>query len=65
MGKWKYSSINPSTSVLDGSDWSASFPCRFTAGEAAPYPLDRSMGAPQSRPWTLRNKSKLSLCLAN
>jgi hypothetical protein len=38
------------TSVLDGGEWSASRPGRFTLREGAPgYPLDRRLGGPQSR----------------
>jgi hypothetical protein len=33
MGKWRYSFIL--TSVLDGGEWSASHPCRFTLKEIA------------------------------
>jgi hypothetical protein len=38
------------TSTLDGGEWSASRPGRFTPREIAPnYPLDRRPGGPQSR----------------
>jgi hypothetical protein len=38
------------TSALDGGQWSASRPSRFTPREGAPrYPLDRRLGGPQSR----------------
>jgi hypothetical protein len=38
------------TSALDGGNWSASRPGRFTSGEIVPqYPLDERLGGPQSR----------------
>jgi hypothetical protein len=38
------------TSALDGGEWSASRPGRFTARERAPrYSFDRRLGGPQSR----------------
>jgi hypothetical protein len=38
------------TSALDGGEWSASRPGRFTPRERAPwYPLDRRLGGLQSR----------------
>jgi hypothetical protein len=41
------------TSALDGGEWSASWPGRFTQpGETAPrYPLDRRLGGPHRRSW--------------
>jgi hypothetical protein len=37
------------TSALDGIEWSASCPCRFTPQGKSPwYPLDRRLGGPQS-----------------
>jgi hypothetical protein len=37
------------TSALDGSEWPASRPGRFIAGEiSTPYPLDGRLGGPQS-----------------
>jgi hypothetical protein len=36
LGEWRYSSTHSSTSALDGGEWSASRPGRFTAGERAP-----------------------------
>jgi hypothetical protein len=35
IGKWRYSSTH-STSALDGGEWSASRPARFTPSERAP-----------------------------
>jgi hypothetical protein len=38
------------TSALDGGEWSAPRPCRFTPGERVPgFPLDRRLGGPQNR----------------
>jgi hypothetical protein len=37
------------TSVLDGGEWSASRPGRFTKGESPRYSLDRRLGGPQSQ----------------
>jgi hypothetical protein len=49
MEKWRYSSTTV-TSSLDGAEWSASRPCRFTLREKSPqYPLHRRLGGPQSR----------------
>jgi hypothetical protein len=36
-------------SGLDGGEWLASSPGRFTRGKNHRYPLDRRMGGPQSR----------------
>jgi hypothetical protein len=36
LGEWRYSSTNSLTSALDGGEWSASGPCRFTPRERAP-----------------------------
>jgi hypothetical protein len=36
FGEWKYSSTHSLTSALDGSEWSASRPGRFTPRETAP-----------------------------
>jgi hypothetical protein len=48
-GQWRYSSTHSLTSALDGGEWSASHPGRFTPKEAAPdNPLDR-LGGPKSR----------------
>jgi len=45
-----YSSTHSLTSALDGREWSASRPGRFTPREKHPwYPLDRRLGGPQSR----------------
>jgi hypothetical protein len=38
------------TSALDGGEWSASCPGRFTLGKFPRYPLDRRLGGPKSRP---------------
>jgi hypothetical protein len=35
LGEWKYSSTHSLTSALDGSEWSASRPGRFTPRERA------------------------------
>jgi hypothetical protein len=37
------------TSALTGGEWSASLPDRFTPGKSPRYPLDRSLGGPQSQ----------------
>jgi hypothetical protein len=40
------------TSALDGGEWSASRPGRFTRGEkSTPYSLDRRPDGPQSQSW--------------
>jgi hypothetical protein len=36
MGEWRYSSKHSLTSALDGGQWSASRPGRFTPRERAP-----------------------------
>jgi hypothetical protein len=36
LGKWRYSSTHYLTSALDGGEWSASLPGRFTPRERAP-----------------------------
>jgi hypothetical protein len=36
FGEWRYSSTHSSASALDGSEWSASRPGRFTLRERAP-----------------------------
>jgi hypothetical protein len=36
MGEWRYSSTHSLTSALDGGEWSASHPGRFTPRERAP-----------------------------
>jgi hypothetical protein len=36
MGEWRYSSTHSLTSALDGGEWSASRPSRFTPRERAP-----------------------------
>jgi hypothetical protein len=47
LGEWRYRSTHSLTSALDGGEWSASRPGRFTPRERAP--LDRRLGGPQSR----------------
>jgi hypothetical protein len=37
------------SSTLDGREWSASRPDRFTPGESSGYPMDRTLFGPQSR----------------
>jgi hypothetical protein len=37
------------TSVVDGDEWSASFPDRLTPGKSPRYPLYMRLGGPQSR----------------
>jgi hypothetical protein len=50
LGEWRYSSTHSLTSVLDGCEWSASRPGRFTHRKNSPwYPLDRRLGGPQSQ----------------
>jgi hypothetical protein len=36
LGEWRYSSTHSLTSALDGGEWSASCPGRFTPKEIAP-----------------------------
>jgi hypothetical protein len=36
MGEWKYSSMHSLTLALEGGEWSASRPSRFTPRERAP-----------------------------
>jgi hypothetical protein len=49
-GEWRYNSTHSLTSVLDGGEWSASRPGRFTPRGKSPwYPLDRRLGGPQTR----------------
>jgi hypothetical protein len=36
LGEWRYSSTHSLTSALDGSEWSALHPVRFTLKERAP-----------------------------
>jgi hypothetical protein len=36
IGEWRYNSTHSLTSALDGSEWSASHPGRFTPRETAP-----------------------------
>jgi hypothetical protein len=50
LGGWRYTSTHSLTSTLDGGEWSASRPGRFTPKESAPrHPLYRRLGGPQSR----------------
>jgi hypothetical protein len=49
IGEWRYSSTHSLTSARRGGDWSASRPGRFTPRKEPRYPLDRSLGGPQSR----------------
>jgi hypothetical protein len=44
------------TSALDGGEWSASIPCRFTPGERAPYTGQESRWAPEPI-WTLQGEN--------
>jgi hypothetical protein len=37
------------TSALDGGEWPASCPGRFTTGERVPIPIGEEAGGPQSR----------------
>jgi hypothetical protein len=46
-GSGLYSSTHSLISALDGCEWSASRPCRFTP--ISWYALDRKLGGPQSR----------------
>jgi hypothetical protein len=39
MGEWRYSSTHSLTSTLDGGEWSASRPGRFTLRERVPSTL--------------------------
>jgi hypothetical protein len=46
---WRYSSTHSLTSALDGGEWSASRPGRFTPqGKSSWYPLDRKLGGSQT-----------------
>jgi hypothetical protein len=45
------------TLALDGGEWSASCPGRFTLGKESQYPLDRRLDGPQSV-WTLWRREK-------
>jgi hypothetical protein len=47
--EWKYNSTHTFTSALDGYEWSALRPGRFTHRESPWYPLDRTLGGLQSR----------------
>jgi hypothetical protein len=52
MKTWGSGGIAPPffTSVLDGGEWSASQPGRFTPlGKSPRYPMDRGLGGPQRR----------------
>jgi hypothetical protein len=50
IGGVDYSSTHFLPSALDGGEWSASRTGRFTPQGKSPwYPLDRSLGGPQSR----------------
>jgi hypothetical protein len=50
LGEWIYSSTHSLTSALDGGEWSASLPGRFTPqGKSLWYPFDRRLGGPQSQ----------------
>jgi hypothetical protein len=49
LGEWGYSAIHSLTSALDGGEWSASSPSRFTLQGKSPwYPLDKRLGRSQS-----------------
>jgi hypothetical protein len=37
------------TSALDGGEWSASRPCRFSSGKGPRYQLERGLGGAQNR----------------
>jgi hypothetical protein len=39
LGEWRYSSMHTLTSALDGGEWSASRPGRFTPRERAPVKI--------------------------
>jgi hypothetical protein len=48
--EWRYSSTHSLTSALDGGEWSAPRPSRFTSREMNPRcPLDMRLGGPRSR----------------
>jgi hypothetical protein len=44
LGEWRYSSTHSLTSALDGGEWSASRPGRFT-------PRERALGTHWIRGW--------------
>jgi hypothetical protein len=39
LGEWRYNSTHSFTSVLDGGEWSASLPGRFTPREKSLVPI--------------------------
>jgi hypothetical protein len=49
--EWRFSSTHSLTLALDGGEWSASRPGRFTPRERDPgtHLIDRRLGGPQSR----------------
>jgi hypothetical protein len=53
LGEWRYSCTHSSTLALDGCEWSASRPGRFTPppprGKSIWYPLDRRLGGRQNQ----------------
>jgi hypothetical protein len=49
LGEWNFSSTHSLTSALDGGEWSASRPGRFTPRKSPWYPLDRRLDGPQNR----------------
>jgi hypothetical protein len=50
------------TSALDGVEWSASSPCRFTSEERAPrYALDKRLSRPQIRSGFCEEEKNLAL----
>jgi hypothetical protein len=50
------------TSALDGGEWSASRPYRFTPEKEYRYPLNRRLGGPQSRSGRFGEEKK-TICL--
>jgi hypothetical protein len=44
LGKWRYSSTHSLTSALDGGEWSASRPGRFTSRERAHGTIGKEAG---------------------
>jgi hypothetical protein len=60
MGEWRYNSTILIPSALDGGDWSASRPGRFTRGEIAPVPTGQEAGWAPEPVWTLSRRENLA-----
>jgi hypothetical protein len=53
------------TSALDGCEWSASRPGRFTSGERSPVPIGEEAGWAPEPVWTLYNTEKTLAPIGN